>query len=133
MVRRYGDPVEVRPVGETGQHDPRAPGSFLWQGRLYVVRSVLGHWRERRSWWTASAARAVHGEATAESLPHALSTPAAVPGRRSVLGEEREVWRVEASPGRGFGSGVYDLCRDPDPAPTGTTLTGSWRLLRVAD
>jgi Family of unknown function (DUF6504) len=120
MTRRYGDPVEVRPAMGAGrpegcgQPDPQIPGSFLWRGRLYIVRSVLGHWRERRSWWTTSAAGAVHGE-TAEQGPS--GTPS---GRSSILGEEREVWRVEASPGRSFVAGVYDLCRDPDPRVAGS-------------
>jgi hypothetical protein len=34
------------------------------------------------------------------------------------------VWRVEASPGRAFGTGVYDLGCPGDDA---------WLLLRVAD
>src|SRR3954447_10791160 len=58
-MRTYADPVEVRTgTGETAD----APTTFVWRGRLYVVRDVLGHWRERRSWWSSSAARRVHGE-----------------------------------------------------------------------
>ena len=114
MVRRYGDPVEVRPAGDP---DGTAPGSFLWRGRLYVVRSVLGHWRERRAWWNAAAARALHGEGAS--------------GDSSALGAEREVWRVEAGAGRSFGVGVYDLCRDPVP-DEGCSGQG-WVLLRVTD
>jgi hypothetical protein len=114
MVRRYGDPVEVRPAGDP---DAAAPGSFLWRGRLYVVRSVIGHWRERRSWWNAAAARALHGEDAS--------------GDTSVLEAEREVWRVEAGAGLSFGVGVYDLCRDPTP-PAGRPGQG-WVLLQVCD
>ena len=29
--------------------DVTGPEAFIWQGRLYVVRRVLAHWRERRS------------------------------------------------------------------------------------
>jgi hypothetical protein len=96
--------------------------SFLWRGRLYVVRAVLGHWRERREWWASAAARAVHGDG-GDGCASATGAPA-------VLDHERDVWRVEASAGRIFGTGVYDLCREPaDP-----TLTAQdWRLVQVVD
>ena len=135
MVRRYDDPVEVCPAAADGSGGSE-PASFLWRGRLYVVRGVLGHWRERRAWWTAPAASALHGEA--DLVPEA---PVAGPSRslrgapggpvRSALGEEHEIWRVEASRGRAFGNGVYDLCRDP--SGTAVQAPGGWRLLRVAD
>ena len=78
MVRRYEEPIEVRaraaersrssatsvpvagdiggddrtiPSGDSGEQVPTA---FLWRGRLYVVRAVLGHWSQRRPWWTWS-------------------------------------------------------------------------------
>jgi len=111
MVRRYGDPVHVRPEGPETVAGEEPPASFLWRGRLSVVRAVLGHWRERRAWWTEQAARAVHGDDAG---------PAAAPA----LSDEREVWRVEAGCGRSAGLGVYDLCHDPDR---------SWSLLRVGD
>ena len=38
---------------------------------------------------------------------------------------EREVWRVEASPGQVHGAGVYDLCFD--------WSAGGWTLLRAQD
>lgn len=125
MVRTYAEPVEVRPAGE-GDAPGAAPASFLWRGRLYVVRDVLGHWRERRAWWTAPAARAVHGE----EQPDGSGEPG------SPLSQEREVWRVEASAGRTFASGVYDLCRDLRPGetdPADPAPGGAWRMLRVAD
>ena len=129
MVRRYAETVEVRSADGADRLAPAPPGSFLWRGRLYVVREVLGHWRERRAWWSAAAALAVHGE----TAPDAPSEPSEASERRSVLGEEHEVWRVEASRGRAFGVGVYDLSLDPDPDSGPTTPTGSWRLVRVAD
>jgi hypothetical protein len=138
VVRRYDDPVEVRAAG-AGDCGGSQPASFLWRGRLYVVREVLGHWRERRAWWTAPAARALHGEADLMPVPPAGAVPVPVgrprhgpPGgpARSALGQEHEIWRVEASRGRSFGSGVYDLCRDL--SVTGPDL-GGWRLLAVAD
>jgi hypothetical protein len=116
MARRVGEPIEVRLFSDLDD----APRAFLWRGRLYVVREVLGHWRERREWWAAAAARALHGD----EWP-----PAA--GTRVTLDHEREVWRVEASPGRTYDNGVYDLSRESatDPPVAGE----AWRLLRVAD
>ena len=58
-MRRFTDPVEVRSTSPDGTG---APSAFLWRGRVYLVRDVLGHWCERRSWWSSPAARRVHGE-----------------------------------------------------------------------
>lgn len=113
MARRVGESIEVRLAGDPGD----APMSFLWRGRLYVVREVLGHWCERQEWWAAAAARAVRGEG------------AAAPAAQATLDREREVWRVEASAGRVFGSGVYDLCLEP---LTERAAQG-WQLVQVAD
>jgi hypothetical protein len=129
MVRRYEDPVQVRPVGEVHLEVGEPPASFLWRGRLYVVRSVLGHWRERRAWWTEPAARAVHGDMVDDVAGTAAvrsgGTPdIPPPGTRLALSDEREVWRVEAGCGQAAGLGVYDLCHDPGR---------SWSLLRVGD
>jgi hypothetical protein len=126
VVRRYEEPIEVRAAGEQAVPDgastggPQVPAAFLWRGRLYVVRQVLDHWKERRPWWRdALDERRVPAAATAAGA----SAGAAF----DVLGDarERQVWRVEASAGRLAGSGVYDLGVDPSP--------GQWRLLRVAD
>ena len=136
-MRRYTDPVEVRSAspGDTG-----APSAFLWRGRLYVVRDVLGHWLERRSWWSSPAARMVHGEGVpgvdgALALDGPLPGEAAVQVRVTDLAQEREVWRVSASPGRAYPSGIYDLCREP--AGEVSASRGSpgavWHLVRVAD
>jgi len=100
-----------------------APMSFLWRGRLYVVREVLGHWRDRREWWPTAAARALHGDE--------WDRPQGAPLE---LDHEREVWRVEASPGRSFSAGVYDLSREPvADRPAAADATEVWRLLQVAD
>jgi Family of unknown function (DUF6504) len=125
-MRRYAVPVEVRTVTE---EEASAPAAFLWRGRLYVVRDVLGHWRERRSWWSSAAARMVHGEgAGPEDLPGGGM-------RVAELAEELQVWRVSASPGRSFPAGVYDLCKEPAGAPRGSrgSPDGRWRVVRVAD
>jgi hypothetical protein len=129
-MRTYADPVEVRTgTGETAD----APTTFVWRGRLYVVRDVLGHWRERRSWWSSSAARRVHGEGDE-------SGPAGGGVRVAELAEEREVWRVCASRGRSYTEGVFDLCREPvdrdgptEPGEPDEPSSGAWRLVHVAD
>lgn len=96
MSRRYDDPVEVRRRDED-------PTEFLWRGRFYAVREVLARWVETGAWWQRPDAAATGG----------------------VLAAEREVWRVEASRGRAYGAGVYDLCFD--------WAAGGWTLLRAQD
>lgn len=105
--------------------DDATPTAFLWRNRLYMVREVLGHWHERGDWWSGRAARAVHGDDVVTEY-----------GGVAVLDRERELWRVEASPGRVFGTGVYDLSR---AVPAGGAGEGAaqeraeWRLARVTD
>jgi hypothetical protein len=132
MTRRYDDPVDVRRGDD-------APEQFLWRGRLYVVRDVLGHWVETGAWWRAPSARSVYaGDVYA-------GDPAPVVGAERFAGSlegaspefdggsvgtlvddsEREVWRVEASAGRAAGSGVYDLGFDWSAC--------AWTLLRALD
>jgi hypothetical protein len=106
MTRRYGELVDVRRRDD-------APAEFLWRGRLYVVRDVLAHWMESRPWWTPAEA------------PSDASADGGQPGGGQPAGDDREVWRVEASPGRVHGSGVYDLRFD--------WATGRWALDRVVD
>lgn len=128
-MRRYADPVEVRTTDGEGASPPAA---FVWRGRLYLVRDVLGHWRERRSWWSSQAARLVHGEGAARE--DAAGDLVAGGQRVAELAEEREVWRVFASPGRSFPGGVYHLCKDPtDVAGASRGSPGLWRLILVAD
>jgi hypothetical protein len=152
MVRRYEEPIEVRAgVGavdlasdiERGSDIKRgsdiergngidrgggidcvpdpAPSAFLWRGRLYIVREVIGHWRERRAWWREALDPAEDDSDTRRgmSATHGLDCPV----HMDCL--EQEVWRVEASPGRLAGSGVYDLGMNGPQR--------GWRLLRVAD
>ena len=139
MVRRYEEPIEVRAgVGAVDEDaadltrdidraggidrvpDP-TPSAFLWRGRLYIVREVIGHWRERRAWWREALDADEDDSDTRRgmSAAHGLDCPV----HMDCL--EQEVWRVEASPGRLAGSGVYDLGMNGP-------LRG-WRLLRVAD
>ena len=146
MVRRYEELIEVRAGAGVGpglidrvcdiDRDDRAPdrtpSAFLWRGRLYIVRAVIGHWRERRAWWREALDPVEDGSDTRDR-------PAAY-GRPGCL--EQEVWRVEASPGRLAGTGVYDLGMNGATGATGATgvsdqgMNGQvrgWRLLRVAD
>jgi len=121
MVRRYEEPIEVRAGvgvvdGGDGDAPDPSPSAFLWRGRLYVVRDVIGHWRERRAWWR-------------EALD-----PDEEVAARGLGCLEHEVWRVEASPGRLAGTGVYDLSMDSmDSMNSMDGPARSWRLLRVAD
>jgi hypothetical protein len=144
MVRRYEEPIEVRArVGavdladiEPGSGIDRGdidrgggidcvpdptPSAFLWRGRLYIVREVIGHWRERRAWWREALDPDEDDSDTGRGMFTAHGLDCAV--HMDCL--EQEVWRVEASPGRLAGSGVYDLGMNGP-------LRG-WRLLRVAD
>src|SRR5207302_11328781 len=110
VMRRYADPVEVRTLTE---EEASAPAAFLWRGRLYVVRDVLGHWRERRSWWSSPAARMVHGEGGEGGEGGEDHQVAGTGVRVADLAEEREVWRVCAARGRSHVEGGVDLCREP--------------------
>ncbi len=123
MTRGYDDTVQVR---TTPADDP---AQFLWRGRLYVVREVLGRWRERQAWWARPRALAVHGVGESGAVVGAGVADGARAGvGLAEVNADREVWRVEASAGRMAGAGVYDLCRETvDPSlPT-------WRLMRVSD
>ena len=134
MVRLYEEPIEVRAGvgtavagvagaggldrdGDIGCVPDPTPSAFLWRGRLYIVRDVIGHWRERRAWWR-------------EALD-----PDEVVAARGLDCLEQQVWRVEASPGRLAGTEVYDLgMHDLGMYGLGTAGPArSWRLLRVAD
>ncbi len=130
-MRRYSDPVEVRsgsrpgtvqgtapergagdrPGAVHGTVEVAGPEAFIWQGRLYVVRRVLDHWRERRSWWR-------------DALDPVPGQPTGI----DVASREQHVWRVEASRGQSFGTGVFDLTSDGAEGSD-----ADWRLVRVAD
>jgi hypothetical protein len=139
MARRIGEPVTVKvqtDVEASPAHPAGSPTSFLWRGRLYVVRTVHGQWRERRAWWTSAVARAVHGvgeQSESDELRGAGARAGGdeggvrvlTPGTRVVLDHERTVWRVEASAGRMYGSGVYDLSAGATPE--------AWQLIRLSD
>ena len=140
MVRRYNEPVEVKaregmPCAPSSvEFDALAaeavsqPEAFIWRGRLYVVREVLGHWRERRAWWR---------EALDPPSDSPSDSPSGPPPGIAAAARERQVWRVDASPGRLARSGVFDLARDDPAEDTEDTAHAAeptgWQLLRVAD
>jgi hypothetical protein len=129
--------------------------AFVWRDRLYVVRSVVSHWYERRVWWREAAASALlglrsdvqvaaQGAATAGRSSARLLGPALArtsrpeapgPSGAAVVPAEREVWRVEAAAGRSSPVGVYDLVLDPtiDPVDPAGDGPGTWRLARLSD
>jgi len=159
-ARRYDEEVHVRddvpgrvpPGAENlppGADNP--PSVFVWRGRLYVVREVLGYWRERRPWWTGPAVQVLCGREPAEApepRPGAqvrdgeesedvsgeidLTDSDLDKGLHLTLGAEQEVWRVSASRGFAGVGGIYDLCRDLC-VDVSVDPEHAWRLLRVAD
>ncbi|WP_208972151.1 DUF6504 family protein [Kineococcus rubinsiae] len=140
MVRRFSDTIHVRSGVQDGAEG--VPVQFLWRGRLYVVRDVLSHWRERSAWWEHSAVAAVHGDADAPASTAPASGGVGTAVRRvlevGVL--ERVVWRVEASAGRAGVVGVYDLAHPARPGtaavsevPATPVPEDEWQLLRVSD
>ncbi|MGN6611588.1 MAG: DUF6504 family protein [Angustibacter sp.] len=154
MVRRYDELIEVRTAPGAGDREgtddgPAAPVAFVWRDRLYVVRSVVSHWYERRVWWRETAASALlglrsdvqlaaQGAAVTGRSSATLLEPALAGSDRSgaaVAPAEREVWRVEAAAGRSSPVGVYDLVLDPaiDPVDPAGDGPGTWRLARLSD
>ncbi len=149
MVRRYEEPIEVRAGaaavarGDIACAPDPTPSAFLWRGRLYVVRAVIGHWRERRAWWREALDPDEDDSETRGGTPaaHEPACPVHMGCLEYMDCLEQEVWRVEASPGRLAGTGVYDLGMNDlglndlgnngDPRMSGPRR--GWRLLRVAD
>ncbi len=110
-MRRYNETVDVR-LQQAG------PVAFVWRERLYVVRQVLGCWRERQAWWSHHDRGALRAED---------------------IGESR-IWRVEAGSGRTTGpaAGVFDLCESmplgvDEPVGAVGPRPQHWRLLRSLD
>jgi len=107
MTGIHDEPVDVVRRGDT-------PAQFLLRDRLYVVRGVLAHWVEPGGWrWAGPAAQPEpDGElalAAAVGARSAGSGPVTAPGTAEPAA--REVWRVEAAPGRSGRRDVFDLCR----------------------
>lgn len=110
MSRRCAEAVEVRRGDE-------APAQFVWRGRLYLIRAVLGRWVESGGWWASAEARSLFAGEPAPDVGGAVGA--------GVDDGEREVWRVEAAAGKRAGTGVYDLCFDWSAA--------TWTVARVLD
>ncbi len=118
MSRQYHECIEVH-FGEVllgrlhdtaslhAERDMPVPTAFWWRGRHHVVRAVVAQWTQRLPWWRIGT-----GEHHA-AFERATSEHAAL---------EQHVWRVEASVGSTWGTGVYDLAEGEH-----------WRLVRVAD
>ncbi len=91
--RPGGSKVYGEPADVTARPDGR-PLRFVWRSRLYVVRAIVEHWVINREWWR---------------------DPAAERGQ-----PELEFWRVEAAPGPGVPTRLYELRRD--------CATGAWTI-----
>jgi hypothetical protein len=131
VSRRYDELVEVH------RRDDE-PVEFLWRGRHYAVRAVLAHWVETGAWWQVASGSAALGGSAAQSRSPAdptdpigsvVGSVALAPDLDSLaLSAERELWRVEASRGQHYGSGVFELCFD------WTAQAGAgWSLVRALD
>jgi len=108
--------TELQTEVQVKLHSGSVPEAFIWRSRLYVVREVLAHWRERRAWWRDALDAEEERVRPGETLAAAAS--------------EQHVWRVEASPGWSFTPGVYDLAHDES---THGDPGDRWSLVRVAD
>jgi len=147
VTRRPAAEIAVR-CGATGE-----PLQFVRGRRLYVVRTILAHWREATRWWATGL------DQDADAGPGHAGPGHAGPGRAgrrqslaadSIIGSgfdiapraiDREVWRVEASIGRNGAAGVFDLARVCQPAAIDelsslqepSPLEEHWVLVRVLD
>lgn len=120
-MKTFNDPVEVR-VLPPGESTEQRPDQFLWKGRLYAVRSILGCWSERQAWWLRPQALVAHGQGAAAEMVDSQNGVARV----GAAAADREIWRVEAGCGRLGPTGIYDLCHE-------VTGGGRWRLVQVCD
>jgi hypothetical protein len=97
----------------------------VWRGRLYTVRAILEHWIVNREWWQDSDPLGSSGPPAPEPAQPRSSHPEAgrpepaqpepaqpEPAQPEPGHPELEFWRVEASPGQGMATGVYELRRD---------------------
>jgi Family of unknown function (DUF6504) len=114
----HEEPVEVARRGET-------PEQFLLHDRLYLVRAVLARWMEPGGWRLSGPRRVRSVPAAAAVGPDGTGEPAAAaatPVIHSVPVDlaDRELWRVEAAPGREARPAVFDLCRDRTDEPRWT-------------
>ena len=151
MVRRYEEPIEVRAragelsrsgcrsggdrrrrvVRRAGDDGEQVPTAFLWRGRLYVVRDVLGHWSQRRPWWREALDPREDADLPGEPRLPDTATEAgrrwwAACARRPSSSRTCGGWRP--APG-----GCTRPASTTSPVRARGDAPGSWRLLRVAD
>ena len=102
MTRGYDDTVHVRLADEPRPDGRDAPAQFLWRGRLYLVREVLGYWRERQAWWSLDP-------------PRPCTARAGSPPRRGRLRPGPPTWAPTARSG---GSRPPPVARPPAASTT---------------
>lgn len=123
MSRQYHECIEVHfdevllgrlhdTASLYAEQDMTVPTAFRWRGRHHVVRAVVAQWTQRLPWWRIGTQE---HDARSERADFELAA-----SERAAL--EQHVWRVEASVGSTWGTGVYDLAQGE-----------RWRLVRVAD
>jgi hypothetical protein len=105
----YGEAVNVH-----ARADGR-PLRFVWRSQLYTVRAILEHWVINREWWRSRDDPGNPAQPRPEPGQSEPGQPAPEPGQ-----PELEFWRVEAAPGQGMTSGVYELRRE--------VATNTWTL-----
>ena len=107
MPTVHEQPVEVARRGD-------APEQFLLDGRLHAVRAVLARWTEPGGWrWSGPGQVApvpLAGGGAGVTVIHSVPVDLA----------DRELWRVEAAPGRQARPAVFDLCRARTDEPRWT-------------
>ncbi len=126
MSRQYHECIEVQfdevllgrlhdTAALYAEQDVAVPTAFRWRGRHHVVRAVVAQWTQRLPWWRIGTQEQTDVECAVServSSEHICE--------RAAL--EQQVWRVEASVGSTWGTGIYDLAQGE-----------RWRLVRVAD
>jgi len=123
VTRLHADDIDVERgiINVDGAEPIEGPVRFVWAERSYVVHSVLDHWVEAGSWWRRTGRSRTGPGGAAPGITLGITSGIAC----GIDDGEREVWRVEASPGRAFGSGVYDVSFD--------WAAGGWTLRRALD
>ena len=137
MTRRPAAAIAVR-CGATGE-----PLQFVRGRRLYVVRTILAHWREATRWWATGLDQDADAGPGRAGRRQSLAADSIIGSGFDIAPRaiDREVWRVEASIGRNGAAGVFDLARVCQPAAIDelsslqepSPLEEHWVLVRVLD
>ena len=111
------------------RREQEEPTQFLWRGRLWQVRGVVGHWVETGPWWQSTGVRAVIGSEEQDAGGVDRGAVATLAGP--------DLLRERECRARGGGAGsrgrlpprsrvrVFDL--------TFSWATGEWRLTGCVD